>query len=32
MENHNGGVKTKLQMADEYGVCFLSNTGLPKTV
>lgn len=21
MENHNGGVKTKQQMADEYGVC-----------
>jgi len=21
MENHSGGVKTKQQMADEYGVC-----------
>jgi hypothetical protein len=21
MENHNGGVKTKQQLADEYGVC-----------
>ena len=21
MENHNGGVKTKQQMAEEYGVC-----------